>query len=135
MQLVSPWRWAYKDQLHSGEESLAAALAAAASELSPPVYFVADDSVLSLSWVESLPSGAVATRRHYHLGPAQPARLETAAADFAELWPSGFIVSEALDSAEEQSRRQQAEALLLSALRSIAARLWPEATARRRRSA
>ena len=111
------------------------ALAAAVSELSPPVYFVADDSVLCLSWVESLPSDGGERRRHYHFGPAQPARLQTAAAEFAELWPRGFTVSEALDSAEEQSRRQQAEALLLSALRSIAARLWPEATSRRRRSA
>jgi hypothetical protein len=132
------FHWAYRDGVHASHRRLAVELATAVCELSPPVYFVAGDSIMALTWVDEAPSTASGQRlRRYRLAPAQRPRPNTCAAAFLDLWPSGCSISQTIQDAGEAApdgvlagHRQGVQATLESLLRAVGSRLWPATAVR-----
>jgi hypothetical protein len=124
--------WAYRGDVHASDRRLAVELAAAVNQLSSPIYFVAGDSIMALTWVDEVqPVSGGVRQRLYRMTPAQPPRPNTCAAAFLEWWPSGCSVSQTIHdersaSAIAASTREGAQASLECLLHTVRLRLWPE---------
>ena len=125
--------WAFRADVHASDRRLAVELAAAVDELSSPIYFVAGDSIMALTWVDEAPPAAGGARlRRYHLAPAQRPRPDTSGATFLELWPSGCSVSQTIHDGQQGTSetgavgpREGAQAALEHLLRMVGSGLWP----------
>jgi hypothetical protein len=125
--------WAFRADVHASDRRLAVELAAAVDELSSPIYFVAGDSIMALTWVDEAPPAAGGARlRRYRLAPAQRPRPNTCGATFLELWPSGCAVSQTIYGVEQApsgvappGAREGAQAALEHLLRMVGSGLWP----------